>query len=125
MSLRDWLKHPESTDALQGYRFLSEQGAPLDLVQNLLNVANGKHYHIRPFIHLKKGSGLNATWPTQQEKVEALIESTKTSGFSDLSEQIAGAYRLELLATDQPSEAEKPSLSCEIRAGIGGRRMLF
>ena len=67
--LRDWLKHPDSTDALQGYVFLSEQGAPLDLVQNLLNVANGKHFHIRPFIHLKKGPGFDATWPTQQEKV--------------------------------------------------------
>jgi hypothetical protein len=111
VSLRDWLKHPDSTDALQGYRFLSEQGAPLDLVQNLLNIANGKHYHIRPFIHLKKGSGFNAAWPTQQEKVEALIESTKTCGFTEFSEQIADAYRFGLLVTDQPTKAEELNIA--------------
>lgn len=107
VSLRDWLKHSGSSDALQGYQFLSRQTAPLDLLQNLLNVANGKYYDIRPFRFLKKGSGPNAIWPSQREKLDALIEATKTSGFAELSEQITNAYRLELFVASEPTEAQE------------------
>jgi hypothetical protein len=106
VALRNWLKRPDSTDLNKAYRSLFEQPGPLDLLQNLLNVASGKYYNIRPFIDLKKGSGFNAIWPTQKEKVEALLERLKTSGFSDLAEQIAASYRPDLMEATQAADRE-------------------
>src|SRR6266404_4833354 len=104
VSLVDWLRKPEITDMVEAYRGFSEQPGPLDLLQNLLNVANGKHYQVRAFIHLKKGTGFNATWPTVLEKIQALVENAKASGLPELGEQIAAAYQLASLETNQPPD---------------------
>ncbi len=107
ITLRGWLKQPNSTDLIEAYRSLFEQSGPLDLLQNLLNVANGKHYNVRPFIDLKKGSGFNAIWPTQKEKIEALLERAKTSVFWSLADQIAASYPCRIRA---PYARETPSV---------------
>ena len=90
--LRDWLKQPETSDPTTAYRFLVDQSEPLDLLQNLLNLSNNKHYELRPFLYLAKGQFPNRTWPTTQEKVEALIDNAKTSGFPELAAQILAGY---------------------------------
>src|SRR6266568_4309949 len=55
VELRDWLKEPDISDIVKAYQFLASQAQPLELFQNLLNCANGKHYQVRAFLHLKKG----------------------------------------------------------------------
>lgn len=104
-SLRDWLKKPDTTDPLKHYRLLTELAEPLELLQNLLNVANGKHYQVRAFMHLKKGQGLNSKWPTLWEKIQALIDDATVSGFPALAGQLAAAYRRELLDDNQPPDS--------------------
>ncbi len=106
VSLRDWLKQPETSNLLEAYRFLVSLPEPLELIQNLINCANGKHYQVRAFLHLKRGTFPNAVWPTTQEKVKYLVESARASGFREVADQIEAAYQPHLLDAEQP-EAEK------------------
>jgi len=93
IALRDWLAKPDHTDISSEYRFLIAQTDVLELLQNLLNAANRKHYQIRAFIDLKKGTFPNAVWPSTREKVEYLIRNARASEFSDLAKQLKTAYK--------------------------------
>src|ERR1700674_1885 len=92
VELRDWLRQPPGSDLLDAYRFLSSRPQPLELLQNLLNCANGKHYQVRAFMHLKQGQFPNAVWPTISEKIQSLVADAKVSGFPDLGDRIATSY---------------------------------
>jgi hypothetical protein len=95
--LRDWLNHPDATDLPRAYRFLASLAEPVGLLQNLLNLSNGRHYQVLPFIHLKKGSFPKAVWPNAAAKIESLIRDARTSGFPELADQIAASYPPHLL----------------------------
>ncbi len=103
VELREWLKEPDISDIVKAYQFLASQAQPLELFQNLLNCANGKHYQVRAFLHLKKGQFPNAVWPTAQEKIQALVADAQASGFPDLADRLAASYPTNLLEKDRLS----------------------
>jgi|HubBroStandDraft_2_1064218.scaffolds.fasta_scaffold02473_6 hypothetical protein len=102
--LRDRLNQPHQTDSLIAYRSLTAFNEPLDLLKNLVNCANGRHYQVRPFLDLSK-AGPGTTWPTLDQKVATLIEIARASGFPQLADQVGASYPQALLGTDQPPHA--------------------
>jgi len=101
--LRDWLKQPDASDRLKAYRFLVSKTEGLELLQNLLNCANRKHYQIPAFLHLVKGQFPNAVWPTTRQKIDSLAADAKASGFPALAHEIAASYPPDVVDTDQPN----------------------
>lgn len=105
VALRNWLRNPGVSDLPTAYRYLASSPAgPLALLQNLLNCANGKDYHIRPFSHLKTGQFPNYVWPSIPQKVESLVESARASGFTALAGQIEESYPPQFLGDDSFTE---------------------
>lgn len=101
--LRDFLDHPDVSDLPSTYRHLASLPEPLELLQNLLNCANGQHYQVRAFIHLKKGKFPSAVWPSTLQKIESLVENARKSGFAGLAEQIEASYPRQLLEEGAPT----------------------
>jgi hypothetical protein len=97
VELRGWLNQPHDDDLIEAYRFLASQPQPLELLGNLLNCANGKHYQVRTFLHLVKGQFPTAVWPATSEKIHSLVTEAKASGFPDLADQISASYPANLL----------------------------
>ncbi len=89
--LRDYLDKPSESDSLDRYRFLSSRPGPQDLLQNLLNCANGNHYDVAPFHSLKTGEYPNI-WPTIPQRAEFLSANARASGFPELADCITAAY---------------------------------
>jgi hypothetical protein len=106
VALRELLNQSSSEDLTKRYQALMEHPAPLELLQNLLNVSSGKHYSVRGFAHLVKGRFPHSVWPTVGEKVEALISYANASSFPELAQQISASYRPSLLVGISVSETE-------------------
>lgn len=97
IALHDWLTHPDVNDLVRAFRYLASLSDPLELLQNLLNCANRKPYHVSPFMHLKKGKFPNYVWPSTLQKVEALTENARATGFPRLADRLQESYPPQLL----------------------------
>ena len=102
MALRDQLDALDASDLLTRYLGLSARPEPLDLLQNLLNCANGKYYDVTPFRALITGEYPNAVRPTVRQKVDCLSANARRSGFSQLADQIEAAYPAPVFESPQP-----------------------
>ena len=96
--LQDWLRRGNSQNPVEAYRYLLSLEDPLNLLQNLVNNCNSKHFDVSPFRPLGKGSYPNLVWPSQSEKIESVAEGLSKAGFSTLADNLIRSYSAASLA---------------------------